>query len=533
MTRFTQKARVVLHGKPAAAVVCVLLALTLTSCKHNETGGPEGSQTAKARPQVDAVDGVKISGGRSYAHVTYKPEVKTLDVAQVDASLAGISTDGNVFVFQNADPQIRALKEGDGFLIKDQLARKVLAAKTDGDQTAILTDSAAITDVVQDGDIQIDTPLGFSAVKQASELRPYGRGLMDIFGEPGYAGSTPPFPCWAPGNAAAGSAKAIIGSMIEDWTITKWSVTPGANVLDFNLVLTKNTGGFVAMVSMTGFVSNFDFVSNISVLQGSGSKMFTGVKNMTGKIQFDWEIGKGTPGGWSVEDRIKLPAGITIPLDAVLGGMPLSLEISSALLIHPALTGGDELSRGGFTITWKGGGNISARRGATPSGDSNMQLSFQVTKDTNVSPIAPNGMVISYCAPRLELKFKVFGKYASALCSFAAGITGIDNIATAMEAMLPASVKQALAQSPLSNVTAANVLSSKADVYVQFISTEGVTHSSNQTPFPCSKQELKLTGQGGGEAQLFGLTKGASTTTDLFTKTFTRWDPASDFCKKI
>jgi len=106
-------------------------------------------------------------------------------------------------------------------------------------------------------------------------------------------------------------------------------------------------------------------------------------------------------------------------------------------------------------------------------------------------------------------------------------------IASYMEKVLPQSILDAVAQSPLSKVTASNILSSNADVYVQFIATEGVTHSASVTPFPCSKQEIKFTGQGGTSAQFFGLTDGAKGVTDLFTKTFTRWDPASDFCKKV
>jgi hypothetical protein len=82
-------------------------------------------------------------------------------------------------------------------------------------------------------------------------------------------------------------------------------------------------------------------------------------------------------------------------------------------------------------------------------------------------------------------------------------------------------------------VTANNILASNADIYIQFITIEGVTHSASETPMPCSKQEIKLTGEGGGDAQLFGLTPGARTTTELFTKTYTRWDPASNFCKSV
>jgi hypothetical protein len=82
-------------------------------------------------------------------------------------------------------------------------------------------------------------------------------------------------------------------------------------------------------------------------------------------------------------------------------------------------------------------------------------------------------------------------------------------------------------------LTATNILSSQADIYVQVIHTEGVTHASNISLAPCSKQQLKITGQIGGEAKLLGLTPGATKTKDVFTKTFTRWDPASNFCKGV
>ncbi|HLY59832.1 MAG TPA: hypothetical protein VKV95_03610 [Terriglobia bacterium] len=530
MNQFTWKTVIVLHGKSAAAMVCVLLAFTLASCQRNQSGSGPGSSPGKSA-QIDAGEGVSVGGGNSFAHVTYKPEVKILEAAQVDSSLQGISSDGHAFVFKNADAQIRALKGGDLFFIKNELVRKVLAVQTDGDQTVLFTDAATITDVVQDGDIQIDAPLSFHGAGQTSEFLPHAPSLMDIFEEPAFAQSGADIArSQGTQDAAQKAAGNIVGSVFSGWTVTKYTFIPGANELDFSLVMTKSKEGFVAKVAMTGFVTNFDFVSTLGVHNGSGSKMFAGVKKMTGKLQFDWEIGKGSPGVWAVEDRIKLPGGINIALGPLLGGMPLTLDVSSALLIHPALTGGNEYSKGGFTVNWTGGGNFQSQRGGAVGGDSTIQLQFGVTEDTNISPIAPNGMVISYCAPRIELRMSAFGKYAKDLSEFA---SGIDKIASAAAALLPSSLTQAMSQSPLGKVTASTILASNADVFVQFVTTEGVTHSANQTPFPCSKQEIKLLAQGGGDADLMGLTKGASTTKDLFTKTFTRWDPASDFCKKI
>ncbi|HEV2351710.1 MAG TPA: hypothetical protein VG028_17905 [Terriglobia bacterium] len=530
MEHFTWKTAVVLHGKFVAAVVCVLLAIALASCKHNESGSSLGSSPGKSG-QLEAGEGISVGGGNSYAHVTYKPEVKVLEVGQVDSSLQGISSDGHAFVFKNADAQIRALKAGDLLFIKNQLVRKVLAAQTDGDQTVLFTNPAVLTDVVQEGDIQIDVPLSFHGPKQTSEVLPYAPSFMDIFEEPAFAQSGADIArSQGTQDAAQKAVGNIVGSVFSGWTVTKYTFVPGPNELDFSLVMTKSTEGFVAKVAMSGFITNFNFVSTLGVHSGSAGKVFAGVKNMTGKLQFDWEIGKGTPGVWAVEDRVKLPGGINIPLGPLLGGMPLTLDVSSALLIHPALTGGNEYSKGGFTINWTGGANFQFQRSGAVSGDSTIQMQFGVTEDTNISPIAPNAMVISYCAPRIELRLDAFGKYATSLSKFA---SSIDKIASAAAALLPSSVTEAIGQSPLGKVTASTILASNADVFVQFVTTEGVTHSANQTPFPCSKQEIKLLAQGGGDADLLGLTKGATKTADLFTRTFTRWDPASDFCKKI
>lgn len=83
------------------------------------------------------------------------------------------------------------------------------------------------------------------------------------------------------------------------------------------------------------------------------------------------------------------------------------------------------------------------------------------------------------------------------------------------------------------NVTASNILTSSADVFVQFLPSEGVTHAASTSPMLYSKQEIKFDAPGGLGAKLFGLTGGAQNTTTLFTRTMTRWDPASDFCKKV
>jgi hypothetical protein len=631
--------------KAVAAAAAALAMLAGTGCSScGKAKAPRGEATFSG-PPVEAAEDVFLRGGHNYVNVTYKPEVKMIEEAQVDASLLGIASNGDDFVFKNASPQIQALKGGDILFVKNQLVRKVLAAQNQGHLTVLITDRAKLADVVESGDIQIETGVDFRGSKRSSAVRPFSRSFFDIFGETVYA-QTPsdPAPCLAQGNKAAGFLKSMVGAAFADWDPKEWTVTSGDKELDFKLVLAKNVQGFAATVTITGFVTNFDFATNIHSLQGAGAVMKAGVKHMTGSLHFEWEIGKGTPGVWAKEDRIPLPAGLTIDLSPFTYGMPLQLDISAGLLVHPALTGGDELSAGGFTMKWTGGGNFSFERGrsqsgaspggapggapgnapgaapgnapggapgnapggapgnapgaapgnapggapgnapgATPSipsgvpsgapgnlpgqvpggtpslpngiadkvagglpngvpggppgnvppgtGSADAELQMGITKDTNLSPVAPNGMVLSVCLPRLELRLKVFGKYAKALCM---GATGLDFVATGVRKGLGyLTGANPPVDSTSAAATASNILASKADVFVQFITTEGVTHSPNETLAPCSKQEMKFTVQAGAEAQLMGLTPGAHTTTDLLSKTYTRWDPASDFCKSV
>ena len=159
---------------------------------------------------------------------------------------------------------------------------------------------------------------------------------------------------------------------------------------------------------------------------------------------------------------------------------------------------------------------------------SGMGLTFKIDEDQSISPIAPNAMVIAFCVPRVELKLG-----ATWSDKFSHATAAVDKALSYLKSKLPASIQNAINNSPLSKMSVTNALASSADLFVQVIHTEGVTHASNITPAPCSKIQLKVTGQWGGDATLFDLVPGASGTRDLFTKTFTRWNPASDFCKSV
>lgn len=543
-------------GKTLGLVATAFVIFTATSCKKKTPPPPpqqagsapadpgalsQLSNATKAAPAKRKIaNGNNVSldgGGDSFAHVTYNSNVKTFEEADVRSTLQGISSDGHGWIFKNAPASIKALKAGDVFVVKNQLAVKVIGVVTQGDQTLVATGEASLKDMVQSGEINIHAPVHFHGPKTATSSAPHQPSFFDRIVPAVYAAQSGLPGSSADAARAAGTADAArqaasnAGSyFLSGWTVSKWDVVPGDGQANFDLVMAKSQGGFVAMVAMKGWIGDFDLTSNLQFNASAPKQLFQAVKNTKGFIQFDWEIGMSSPSVWATQDRVKLPAGMSIPLAPLLGGMPLTLDISSALQIHPALTGANEYARGGFSINWGGGGGFQTSSGGSVQDGSTLAGTYNVTSDTSISPASPTAMVISYCAPRIELRLDVLGNLSDEVSDFA---SNIDTIASTLESLLPQSAQDMIKNSIMAKMTASNVLSSNADVYMQFIFTEGSTHSANVSMVPCSKKEMKFDVDAGTAAQFFGLTNGASSSVSLYTHTFTRAVPDSPFCNSV
>lgn len=537
--------------------------LAASGCGHGkeaakQAGQPPGSLPAINKPGPSTFGdaawlarreanekNVSVDGSKSFAKVTYKPEVKIVDEALVADSLVGVSSDGHGAVFKNAPPPILALKAGDIFMVKNQFAVKVLGTETDGDQTVLIIDRAMLVDIVQEGEIHLDAPVSFHGPRAVSAQpeAPRSFEFLDLLATPAYAQQgagarqdttnyqsdpnlVPGYNTPKPGvgsNSAVDNAKALKNAITDGWTVDDWSVTPADGAATVSLKISKDLAGFEGLITVDGTVSNFTLTSDLQV-PGNGTQAISDIiKGMKGQFNFAWKVAKKTPGVWANEDKLNLPAGINIPLGPMLGGLPLALDISTAILIHPALTGGNEFEQGGFTLGFNGDGTSEG-------------LTVQVTEQQSISPVAPNAMVIAFCAPRVELQASPMAMFKSKPVEDTVGkiAEGVDTVVSWVAGkILSPETRASIHNSPFGNFSMTNVLASKADAYVQLIHSAGTTQAANITPAPCKKFELKIDGQYGGEAQLFGMTPNAKTVKTMFTKTYTRVDPDSDFCKSV
>jgi hypothetical protein len=475
------------------------------------------------------------------AQVTYKPTTRVLSEKDARGMILGISSNGAGLLLSGANAVAKNLKAGDVLLIKETAALKVIGARTLEDGNIIaLTQRASLLDAVSDAHIKLNKPVRFGALTAANRPAPDRRTtLLDwvvpaaqaqsaeqsILNSHDQKGSD---------DAAKKVLSGIKGALIEGWT-TDFSVTPGSDRVDITIKLTKDVGAFRAVITGEGYLQDFNMGADIDVEQSTYQKLQTGFKNLNGVMNIRWEVATQGPGVHTGDDRIKLPGAIEIPLYKMLDGFPLFLEISAALIIKPALSGGSEYSHGAFRITYDGYQNFSAKEGTIDS-DGNVKGDIEFLESQNISPLAPMGMVVAMAAPRLELTFGVSKILKFDDMKDAAGKVDAATDFLAKELLTPDQYARFKA-SPVGQIGLSkaidNALKSDAAAFIEFVASAGMSNTGASVITPCTRHDIHLWIKAGVSAEAFGQKVGESVK-DLFSKDFKRIDPpGTHLCEEV
>lgn len=489
----------------AVPIGCAFFLTMLAGCGHSGSspanlavqGGDVSAALKQLYPDVPML-------GTGSARINYVPNAHILEKHEGLEGLVAESSDGHGLVFKAGTPQIASLKAGDVLVIKGVAARKVLAVDRRGDQVMVVTDVAGLRDVVREGEIHLNAPIKFGNAHSAQiEMPWHPSSLFDVFVTPAYA-STGSAHTGATIDGFGNLAKNAGGFLVGDWKVSNWAAAPVGDRLNIALTMVKDVGGFKAKINMVGYVSNFDLIQNMKLGTSFGTtQLSAAVQSLAGKMKFGWEIGKDTPGGFSKEDRIKLPGAITIPLSQYVAGLPLSLEISSALIIHPAITGGQQFAAGAFTVTYNGSMIDTANNSESSGSSGDLAAAATLDDDRGLSAVAPMGMLVAFCLPRFELSIAGLGKLLN-LPSIPDNIqSGVDSWLGSIASKNP-TIGKIMNGSPIGTAMITNTLKSSADVYAQLVSTHGVTESGSSVIVPCSNVTVEVAGQIGINANLFG-----------------------------
>jgi hypothetical protein len=483
----------------------------------------------------------KNPGGSGSAEVIWKPGVHVIEQRDGLDALISVSTDGSTLVFDRSHGKVPAMKDGDVFLIKGLLARRIVASESNGGELAVLTVPAGLLDLVSDAKIKVHAPIRFgrpqAIARTASPAAPW-RAFADAIVPSAYAQSPVEERRKAAEKKVRGDAFGNLVSTpykaaISGWE-TEFSATPADGRLNLSLQMKKSVSGVAAIVSGDGYIADFDFDGGIDVDRSTVERMQLGFKKLNGVMNFKWVVQTVKDGELRGNAYFKLPAAVEIPLYQYLGGLPLYLEISSAVIIKPALGAEYEFSRGEFRVTYDGYQNFSAKEG-TVDADGNVSGDIKLV-ESNSGSGAPIGMVVAFAAPRIELSIGV-----SKILKF----DGFKEAAEKADKYLDILVTKAFGaealekfkSSPMSKVTGKNIvdaaLGSDAAAFIELTTTSGMSHTGTAVMVPCTRTDLHMSVKVGASAHAFGQGVG-DVDKEIFKKDVTRVRPSENaLCSNI
>src|SRR3984957_14542480 len=171
-------------------------AALLTGCRSAEEHPALTIPVSDTGTPVGFRDISKLPG--TVFQVTYTPATVRIDLPTTQKTLTSVSDDGRVLVFSSDDARLHQLKQGSVLFLEHLGVRRVDAVNVQGSQVAVLTDTASLPDLIQDGTVKFNVPVDFSQLAARSPVTSYRKPepLEDIlhwFSPPVAYASAPEF----------------------------------------------------------------------------------------------------------------------------------------------------------------------------------------------------------------------------------------------------------------------------------------------------------------------------------------------------
>lgn len=499
-----------------------------------------GSQT-----DARAVNGQPNSKGREgSAHIVFRPEVKAMDASAVRSALRGVSTNGLALVFDASASGIAALKPGDVLLVKNLMARKVLAVDQQGTERIVLTRVATLPEVATEARISFHQPVHFGALRAKSSARelPWLERALEVLGpRAAYAQAdivhqdpithTPGDSVSDAYDAAKNGVNMTIKAfkaVVDGWD-TEFDATPEEGKLHLTMKLTRNSEAtnVVAEIDGDGYLQDYDTTLDAAMSGGSMSDLTGSFKNINGSMNLIWKIGQKTKGAGPGQSRIDFPTVVATSLAPLLDGLPLYLEIKGSVIVNPVTTGANEYASGSYRLTYDGYQNFKLH-GTSFDSDGPVNMKIDSELPTGVS-LAPTASVVALAAPIVQISFG-----GPALDVFHVG--DLADAADTVNKWADKVAKQYLSPdlyamfqdtSDLLAKSLKAVQDTGAMVDMRVVTTTTHMQSGSATMFPCQKETWQFVVYVGATAQALGIPAG-SYTKKIGEKEFHRSNPPNN-----
>ena len=499
--------------------VCALVVLAVASCSKSKSSSEPSSQssaTTGSQAHVPSASNPALVRGfrdlrerpGTVFEASFTPQTVRIDESSWRSSLKSVSTDGNLFVFDNPDAKILSLHEGSTMFLENLAVRTVLVTANAEGHFVVNTDRAGITDLIQNGTIHWRAPINFGSLRAAKEDAPF------LFSRPGAP------PAWVsrlipePVVYASGTAIDLSGKL-DGWDY-KINATPSSNRLDMSFSVHKELDSLIVNVSAKGFLQDFFSASDMHVQEGSLENFSYDANGMNGQLDINFEGGRGTGSTVGVDvPNIKLPPLYKAPMP--IAGIPFVMIINANLILKPGFGGKNETMKGSFHITYNGDEGITVKAGqastspGTISGDGGLGQMLSVS-------LAPHAILVGMSAPKVTLSL------------------GTDSVTDLLTSALPNSVADSLSDM-LSKTAAGKWLKQKtessfktnASASVQNIAVATVTAAGATGMIPCKLSRLTLEYKAGADAYLLGKKIGDKEVV-LFKKDLVNREPDINAC---
>lgn len=365
------------RGRAAPAAVAVVLAAFLAAA----CGGGAPAPGTAGGLQVQA-EGVVLADG-----------VKQLDAAARDESMQAVREDGTL-VFEAGASAATGLQPGDVLVIDGLTARKVTSVTPGAAGIEVATEDAAIVDVVRDGKLGWNWGVDFMALPDATYQFATAAGLQRTLVASAGGVDADTLRHLAP----AGTAMRFVGK-VSGFDV-ELKLTPKAGQLDIELSASRAN----VKVQAAGFISNFLQETRMEFDDGEGKLFETKVNGLKGQAEITWNAFQVNDPSLD-QDITALEIPFSLPLPAMIGPIPVTINIKANIRVVPELASGQASAGGSWKVNYDSDHGFTTNGGdPSPISKLNSMAANLGSEPTVTAGLGVTGFGAGFEFPRVELQ---------------------------------------------------------------------------------------------------------------------------------
>jgi hypothetical protein len=354
--------------------------VVLAACGGAAPGpaGPDG----RSAPTVQAENVVLADG------------VRQMDAATAKSGLASISEDGATLTFKPGAPGTAELKAGDVLVISNVLARKVTSVSPTAGGVEVVTADAAISDIVKDGKLGWSWAVDFNNLPDATYAFSTAGTLerLQIASTGGLDAET------LRDFAVAGTAMRFAGK-VQGFDV-ELKLTPKAGQMDIEVSASRHN----VKLQAAGFITNFVQETRMEFDDGEGTLFETKVSGLKGEAEVTWNAFQVNDPSLD-SDIMALEIPFSLPLPAMIGPVPVTVNIKANMRVVPELTSGQASSGGSWKVSYDTEHGFSTNGGdPTPVSKLATMAGNLGTEPTVTAGLGVTGFGAGFEFPRVELQ---------------------------------------------------------------------------------------------------------------------------------